>query len=387
MNLFKKIFGKKEESVSDPTVQPTNNSDQSDQTTDNEILKEVANELIEVYAKSFADSLENVNLTENIEPYKPKHYKIPTVVKTAKTKLKSEGLQSCIDYINSILNDTEQLQRDQSISLTRNLVKILKDNKHESLSDFNGLLNSCLSKYNVLQDPMFFSGIAEIYSELNPNLAITYISEKNVELLNNEQFKSLNYYLLLDKIKLLIELDELTIAEQEINKSNDLIENNTMFQFISDKIKSLNLCSQIANKRHNFKSVLKYEIQVFILDTANDLSGYPITLNRFLHRKDLILNGEHGLDYNFLTEDLSEKPISEIEFNKLKEKVYQFIYSTLPEKIGIHPNWLEKSYTTEELITTFGNDWYLKFNKITNAPFEHYTFIETFVDKVVSEIP
>lgn len=376
MNLFKKIFGKKEEPVSDP----------SDQIADKEILRKVADELIEVYVKSFAERLENTTSTESTELYRPKHYKIPSVIKTAKAKLKSEGIQSCIDYIHTILNDTEQLHKDQSISLTRNLVKILKSNKHESLNDFDTFLNSCLSKYNVQQDPMFYSSIAEIYSEINPELAINYISQKNIELLGNETFKSLNYHLVIDKIKILIELDSLALAEEEIINANKLIENNTMFQFISDKTKALNLCSQIASKRHNFKSFLKYEIQVFILDTANDLSGYPITLNRFLHSKNLILNGEHGLDYNYLTEDFPEKTISENEFNKLKEEVYQFIYNTLPEKIGIHPSWLEKSYTTEELITTFGNDWYWKFNTITNAPFEHYTFIETFVDKTLGGI-
>lgn len=373
MNLFKKIFGKKEEQVSNEGLQPA----------EKEILKEYADKLTEIYSKDFADKLNNMSLTTNIEEYKQKHYKIPELIKTAKNKLTNEGIQSCIDYITTILNDTEKLQKDQSISLTRNLVAILKDNNHESINDFNGLLNSCLSKYNVLQDPLFYHGIAKIYSELSLNLAIVYITNKNAELLNNQQFKSLNYHLLIYKIELLVKLGELIIAEKEIEKSNDLIENNTMFQFISDKIKSLNLLSEIARKNSDFKSVLKYEILIFILDTTNDLSGYPITLDKFLYRKNLILNGEHGLNYNYITKNFPEKFTFEDQFNKIKEEVYYFIYNDLPTKIGIHPAWLEKSYTTEQLIATFGKDWYSKFKKITDAPFEHYKFIETFVNKII----
>lgn len=314
------------------------------------------------------------------ELYKPKHYKIPSVIKTAKAKLKSEGIDSCINYINSILNDTEQLQKDQSISLTKNLVKILVSKKHELLNDFEKLVSNSLSKYNVQSDPMLYSSIADIYLEYKPSLAIDYLSAKNKELIGNKTFQSLNYYLYLDKVKILMTEGDLTRAEEEIQQANSTIENNTMFQFLSDKKKFTDLFAELKLNQGDYKNHLKFYFITFVLEIMTDLSHFPI-ISGFHHKKKLCYAGEQwGLNYEDLEEVPADKKISAENFEKLKNDVYEITFNLLPITLGFDTKYTNDVLPYAEFQKEHGIDGLMKFKAITDAPFKEYEWIENCID-------
>lgn len=376
MNVFKRIFGKKEDEL---TSIPENKIIENQ--TENQAMEEV----VKIMTNPILIKVTVEQSTEENELYKPKHYKIPSVVKAAKSKLKKEGIQSCINYINQILNDSEQLQQDQSISLTRNLVKILVTEKHQTLNNFEDLINHCLSKYNVQNDPMFYSSIATIYNEYNPQLAIQYLTSKNGELLNNKTFQSLNYFLFLDKVNILIEQNNLVSAEEEIQKANEQIENNSMFQFLSDKIKFTNLYSTIKFNEKDYRTYFKFYIMSFILDIAKDISSFPIGLNGFHHRKMLCNSGEWGLDYDDLEEIPNISKVSKDNFEHIKKEVYDLSFYHLPVLIGIDAKYIENESTTDDLKRDYPNEWFSKYNNITNAPFQYYDFIEKFTEEIITK--
>ncbi|MEO8146856.1 MAG: hypothetical protein ABI723_04415 [Bacteroidia bacterium] len=376
MNIFRKIFGKKEDA---PAPYLTNENIEKE--TESKDVEEAVKTIVE----SISFKVTSEQSTEATELNKPKHYKIPSVVKTAKTKLKKEGVQACVDYIQSILNDTNQLQKDQSISLTRNLVKILKTENHESLNNFDDLLNHCLSKYNVQSDPMFYSSIADIYVEYNPQLALDYLTSKNKELLNNETFQSLNYFLFLDKVKILIEQGDLKSAEEEIQKANKQIENNSMFQFLSDKIKFTELYSVIKLNEKDDLNYFKYNAMTFILDITKDLSSFPIGLSNFHYRKKICYSGEWGLNYEEMEDNFNPNKISEENFNEIKKEIYSFSFSRLPVIMGFDSQYIENEISTDGLKRDSPHDWYSKYYGITKTPFKYYEYIEKIVEEIIAK--
>jgi hypothetical protein len=314
------------------------------------------------------------------ELYKPKHYKIPSVIKTAKAKLKSDGIDACIGYITSILNDTEQLQKDQSISLTKNLVKILVSKKHESLNDFEKLVNNSLSKHSVQTDPMFYSSIAEIYLEHNPSSAVDYLSAKNQELAGNKTFQALNYYLFLDKVKILIEAGDLTRAEKEIQQANSTIENNSMFQFLSDKRKFTDLFAELKLNQGDYRNHLKFSLITFVLEIMTDLSHFPL-IHGFHHRKKLCYAGEQwGLNYEDFEEVPADKKISANSFEKLKNDVYEITFNLLPITLGFDTKYTNDELPYDEFQKEHGIDGFMKFKEITDAPFKEYEWIENCIE-------
>ena len=376
MNLFKKIFGKKEDG---------NTSASENENIDKELLKQDIEQVVKTIENSISIKVTVDQPAGSIDSYKPKYYKIPSVVKTARSKLKKEGLQSCINFVNEILDDTDRLQKDQSISLTRNFVKILKVEKHECLNNFDNFLNNCLLKYKVQTDPLFYGSIAEIYNEYNSQLALDYLAQKNNELLNVKTLQSLNYYLFLDKVRILIEQNDLSQAEKEIQNANKQIENNSMFQFLTDKIKFANLYSELKLIEKDYVNHFKYYIVSFMLDIAKDISNFPIGLNGFHYRKTLCYSGGWGLKYNDLEGISEDNKISKERFDEISKEIYDLVFYHLPILMGIEAKYVEKESSADDLRKDYPMDWFTRYNYITEGPFTYYEFIEKFIDDIIEK--